>query len=191
MDTKLKADIAESAVVTQLLKRGLTVLHPLGDRLPYDLAIDLNGQLIRIQVKSAWFNAKTGYFGVDVRRTRTNRRRMIRQRYKEDDFDFAILYIETLEIFYIMPVSVFNSYVSTITLIETKKRQRKPRSSHYRERWDLLSYGLPGWQQPRDSLPNSVNLSTTSQRNTEPSLETFQEGVETRWQGSCESKIKV
>jgi hypothetical protein len=139
MDTKLKADIAESAVVTALLKRGFSVLKPLGDRLPYDLAIDLNGKLIRIQVKSAWFNAKTGYYGVDVRRTKTNRRRMIRERYNEGDFDFAILYIETLEVFYILPVAVFNSYASTITLVETQKRQRKPKSIQYRERWDLIS----------------------------------------------------
>ena len=46
MDTKLKADIAESAVVTEFLKRGLKVLKPVGDRLPYDLAVDLNGRLI-------------------------------------------------------------------------------------------------------------------------------------------------
>ncbi|MBU0709496.1 MAG: endonuclease, partial [Candidatus Omnitrophica bacterium] len=54
MDTKLKADIAESAVITQLLKKGFRVLKPIGDRLPYDLAIDRNGKLLRIQVKSAW-----------------------------------------------------------------------------------------------------------------------------------------
>ncbi|MFH1354874.1 MAG: group I intron-associated PD-(D/E)XK endonuclease [Candidatus Omnitrophota bacterium] len=51
MDTKLKADIAESAVITELLKRGFRVLKPIGDRLPYDLAIDQNGKLLRIQVR--------------------------------------------------------------------------------------------------------------------------------------------
>jgi len=55
MDTKLKADIAESAVMTELLKRGFKVLKPIGDRLPYDLAVDVNGKLVKIQVKSAWF----------------------------------------------------------------------------------------------------------------------------------------
>ena len=37
MDTKLKADIAESAVITELLKREFEVLKPYGDRLSYDL----------------------------------------------------------------------------------------------------------------------------------------------------------
>ena len=141
MDTKLKADIAESAVTTELLKRGFRVLHPVGDRLAYDLAVDLNGRLLRIKVKSAWFNAKTKYFAVDVRITKTNRRHMLRKRYTADDFDFAIIYLAELGVFYVMPVNVFYSYGSSITFIETGKRQRKPKSAKYRERWDLLSKG--------------------------------------------------
>ena len=156
MDTKLKADIAESAVVTELLRRRFRVLKPLGDRLPYDLALDLNGKLIRIQVKSAWFNSKTDYYAVDVRMTKTNRRNMLRDRYDGDDFDFAVLYIDSLYVFYVMPISVFSTYSSTITLIETDKRQRKPRSAEYRERWDLLSDGLLSRKRLKDNLSNSV-----------------------------------
>jgi hypothetical protein len=139
MDTKLKADIAESAAITELLRREFRVLKPIGDRLSYDLALDSSGKLLRLQVKSAWFNTKTKSYCVDVRRTRTNRRRMLRSRYANNDFDFAILYIEPLDVFYIMPISVFSTYASTISLIETNKRQRKPAAVEYRERWDLLS----------------------------------------------------
>ena len=45
MDTKLKADIAELSVTKELLNRGFNILKPVGDRLSYDLAIDLNGRL--------------------------------------------------------------------------------------------------------------------------------------------------
>jgi hypothetical protein len=144
MDTKLKADIAESAVTTELLKRGFRVLLPVGDRLAYDLAVDLDGRLLRLQVKSAWFNHKAKCFVVDVRRTKTNRRRMLRQRYSADDFDFAIIYLAERNTFYVMPVNVFAKYGSTVTLVETDKRQRKPKSADYKERWDLLSNGLFG-----------------------------------------------
>ena len=137
MDTKLKADIAESAVVTALLKRSFRVLKPIGDRLPYDLALDVDGKLLRVQVKSAWYY--NGSYTVDTRRTKTNRRRMLRAHYDENDFDFAIVYIERLETFYVIPVSKFSAYKSGISLVETKKRQRKPRSAIYKERWDLLS----------------------------------------------------
>ena len=137
MDTKLKADIAESAAVTSLLKRGFKVLKPIGDRLPYDLALDISGKLVRIQVKSAW--ERNGIYIVDSRRTKTNRHLMLRQRYSSKDFDFALLYIEDLDIFYIMPVNIFTSYKSEISLVVDQTRQREPRSAKYRENWDLLS----------------------------------------------------
>jgi len=142
MDTKLKADIAESAVKTEFLKRGFSVLQPVGDRLPYDLALDLNGRFLRLQVKSAWFNTKAQCYTVDVRRTKTNRRRMLRKCYSTSDFDFAIIYLADINVFYVMPIEIFSSYGSTLTLIESDKRQRRPRSAEYRERWDLLSNGL-------------------------------------------------
>ena len=144
MDTKLKADIAESAVTTELLKRGFRVLHPIGDRLVYDLGVDRGDRFLRLQVKSAWFDSKANCYVVDSRRTKTNRRRMLRHRYGADDFDFAIIYLADLNVFYVMPVAVFSKYGSTITLIETDKRQRKPKSADFKERWDLLSNGLFG-----------------------------------------------
>ena len=139
MDTKLKADIAESAVVTELLKRGFRVLKPVGDRLPYDLALDLSERLCRIQVKAAWFDRRKELYAVDARRTKTNRRVMRRAKYGDGDFDFAILYLEDRSTYYVMPSEIFNDYGSTISLVEEDKRQRKPRSADYRERWDLLS----------------------------------------------------
>jgi|SRR3989338_2174197 len=136
MDTELKADIGESAVITELLKRGFNVLKSVGDRLPYDLAIDVSGKLIRIQVKSAWFYK--GAYKIDTRMTKTNRRAMVRKYYNKNDFGFAIIYIQDLNIFYIMPQKIFSGYKSEISLVETPKRQRKPKSVEYRERWDLL-----------------------------------------------------
>ena len=38
-----------------------------------------------------------------------------------------------------MPVEVFISYGNEIHLVETTKRQRKPRSSEFREAWKLIS----------------------------------------------------
>ncbi|MFH1478893.1 MAG: group I intron-associated PD-(D/E)XK endonuclease [Candidatus Omnitrophota bacterium] len=43
-----------------------------------------------------------------------------------------------LNVFYIMPIDIFSSYKSEITFVETEKRQRKPKSCAYRERWGLL-----------------------------------------------------
>ena len=138
MNTKLKGDIAEQAVVLKALQVGWGVLNPVGDRMPYDLVFDIKGKLLRIQVKSAWYDQRKENYVVDVRRTKTNRQVMKRSNYEQDDFDFAILYIEDLGVFYIMPFEVFSSYGSEIHLVESEKRQRRPKSYDYREAWHLL-----------------------------------------------------
>lgn len=139
MYTKLKGDVAEQAVILKALKQGWGVSVPIGDRHAYDLVFDINGVLLKIQVKSAWFDSNRNNYVVDTRRTKTNRRKMVRSHYEISDFYFAILYIEDHGIFYVFPCDVFISYGSEIHLVETDKRQRKPKSAEYREAWKLIS----------------------------------------------------
>jgi len=138
MDIKLRGDIAEQAAIFQALNRGWGVLKPVGDRLPYDLIFDIGETLIKIQVKCAWFDKNSKNYVVDNRRTKTNRRRMIRSRYSKMDFDFALVYLPQLNIFYVFPVDKFISYASDIHMVEADKRQRKPRSFIYRDAWELI-----------------------------------------------------
>ncbi|MBI2646635.1 MAG: endonuclease [Deltaproteobacteria bacterium] len=138
MDTKLKGDIAEQEVILQGLKRGWGVLKPVGDRLPYDLIFDVGGALVKIQVKSACLDESSLNYVVDNRRTKTNRRNMIRESYQLSDFDFALVYIAEKNLFYVLPVEVFIECGSEIHLVEEEKRQRKPRSAVYRDAWNLI-----------------------------------------------------
>jgi hypothetical protein len=138
METKLKGDIAEQAVILQALKRGWGVLRPIGDRLSYDLVLDVDQVLVRAQVKSAWLDKSSGNYVVDNRRTKTNRRRMVRGLYQSSDFDFALVYLDALDLFYVFPVAVFIDYGSEIHLVEADKRQRKPRSASFRDAWELI-----------------------------------------------------
>ncbi len=138
MDTKLKGDIAEQAAILQAMKHGFGVLKPIGDRLPYDLVFDVSGLLLKIQVKSAWLDLPSGNYVVDNRRTKTNRRMMLREAYQSSDFDFALAYIQEIDLFYIFPVDVFIGYGSEIHLVEAEKRQRRPRSAPYRNAWTLI-----------------------------------------------------
>lgn len=154
MDTKLKGDIAEQAAVIHALKRGWGVLKPIGDRLLYDLVFDVEGTLIKIQVKYAWFDEASGNYVVDNRSTKTNRRMMLRDAYKPSDFNFALIYIEQLDLFYILPVDAFISYGSEIHLVEAEKRQRKPRSAQYREGWDLILQ----WAERLGSTTSTVTM---------------------------------
>jgi hypothetical protein len=132
--------MAEQAAILHALKRGWGVLKPVGDRLPYDLIfdVDVEGTLVKIQVKCAWFDEPRGNYVVDNRRTKTNRRFMVRDAYEPSDFDFALVYISDLDLFYVFPVDVFIGYGSEIHMVEADKRQRKPRSADYRDAWELI-----------------------------------------------------
>lgn len=148
MNTAVKGDIAEQAIILKALKRGWAVSRPIGNRLPYDLILDLSGVLVKVQVKYAWFDNISKNFVIDNRRTKTNRRIMLRERYTESDFDFAIAYIEENDSCYIFPVSVFISYAGPIPLVEAEKRQRKPRSAKYRDFWELIEE----WASQRETV---------------------------------------
>ena len=178
MNTKLTGDIAEQTAIVHALKHGWGVLKPIGDRLPYDLVFDVHGIVVKIQVKSAWFDAVRANFVVDNRRTKTNRRQMVRSRYCETDFDFALAYIATVDLFYVFPVVVFTDYASEIHLVESDSRQRKARSVAYRDAWHLIAQ----WAAYRETgTCLSVKLGEAHNGgNPEPSLEgNFEEGVET------------
>ena len=136
--TKLKGDIAEQAVIFHSLKRGYGVLQPIGDRMPYDLVLDVGSNLVKVQVKSAWRDTKGASYVVDARRTKTNRREMIRDYYGEGDFDFLIAYIEDFELFYIIPFEAYDSYASSIHLAADNRLSRFPRTWEYREAWYLI-----------------------------------------------------
>lgn len=63
---------------------------------------------------------------------------MLRSPYQTSDFDFGLIYIQDIDLFYVFPVDVFISYGSEIHLVEAEKRQRKLRSSAYRNAWFLI-----------------------------------------------------
>jgi len=136
--TKRKGDIAEYAATLEALRRGWDVLIPVGDRLPYDLVFSIRETFIRVQVKHAWLSKRTKNYVVDSRRTKTNRRIMKRERYAKKDFDFALVYIAEKNLFYVFPVDVFIRYGSEIHMTESQKRQRKPASEQFRNKWDSL-----------------------------------------------------
>jgi len=138
MNTKLNGDIAEQAAVLHALKQGWGVLNPVGDRLPYDLVFDVEGKLVKVQIKYAWLDKPSQNYVVDNRRTKTNRRVMRKDVYQKTDFDFALVYLTELDLFYVFPVEVFIGYGSEIHMVEADKRQRKPKSAEFRNAWNLI-----------------------------------------------------
>lgn len=139
INTKQIGDISESMVTTELLKHGYSVLKPIGDRLPYDLAIDVDGQLIRFQIRTAWYNEPNDSYMGNVRCARTNRKNYSFKLHNYEKMDFFIYVIQSLEKFYVVPVSVMRLFKSGVYLIPHRPRRKTPLSLEaYCGNWELI-----------------------------------------------------
>ena len=52
MNSKTKGDISEAVIIAEFLKEGIPVSKPFGDNQPYDLIIDILGNLKKVQIKT-------------------------------------------------------------------------------------------------------------------------------------------
>lgn len=138
MDTKLVGDIAVQYAVLEALKRGWGVMVPVGDRLPYDLVFDVEGKLIKVQVKSAY--AVGNSFIANARRAKTNRANYKFDTYKPGDFDIAMVWHPEDAVFYCFPIAVFLEFKSGICLPSKRsQRVRWARATPFREAWHTLT----------------------------------------------------
>lgn len=122
MNTKEIGDISESAVVTQLLKCGLSVSIPFGDRSRYDLILDDGKKLHKVQVKTAQYlkdKLIVRAYSISTKEGKT-----IKNTYS-NDVDFIAAYCHELDKVYIIPIAaVGNGGVITLRLADTKNNQK-------------------------------------------------------------------
>lgn len=144
MDTKLVGDIAEVTAILQALKRNFIVSKPIGDRAKYDLIFDNGQKLLKIQVKKAYTQSKSSY-KVLVKKSNTNRKEVKYTRYIETDFDFALLYLEDLDLFYVVPVLCF---INNNWGYSMNPNNPLSLTYAYKEAWNLLQ---------RDGLEETLN----------------------------------
>ena len=91
-DTKLVGNISELSVQLYMTKIGIQVSIPYGDRSKYDQIWDVNGKLLKIQVKHARIT-KTGALEVNCHRKRRDHGQFICAKYDCLDVDaFATIY---------------------------------------------------------------------------------------------------
>lgn len=58
---KWVGEVTESAIITELIKRKIAVSKPIGDNQRYDLIIDINSKLWKVQCKSLSHMSDDGY----------------------------------------------------------------------------------------------------------------------------------
>jgi hypothetical protein len=95
MDDHTKnAAIAESRVVTELLKNGFSVFTQLSGKEPFDIAIYKNGTFLRVQVKGTKVRSKNGdSFVVQMKSVRHNRTQNTIKRFDSELCDLLAVYV--------------------------------------------------------------------------------------------------
>ena len=101
LTSKEKGNLTELQCLTAFYKLGHSVSIPYGDNCRYDFILDVNGKLLKIQVKTSKY-VSDGCFLFSTRSTRVNSRGVINTTYTKDDIDyFATFYNDKC---YLVPV---------------------------------------------------------------------------------------
>lgn len=114
--------------------RGYRVLKPWGEALPYDVGVEVEGRLMRVQVKSTSRKAGAGYL---CEFAHSSGGRI--QRYRPEDLDICVGYVIPEKAWYIIPAHrVTGGGRSAITVCQFAGTRQPPKYEHYREAWELL-----------------------------------------------------
>lgn len=105
MNTKLKGDLGELKVASDLVSQGYTISIPFGDNSAYDLILDKNNSLYRVQIK--YVESNLDFLKVRLSSvTKQTARKLIHKPLSKDKVDLLAVYDRTDDICYYIPLSV-------------------------------------------------------------------------------------
>jgi hypothetical protein len=87
MLSKAKGDLAVANAIQYYMSNDYEVCLPIGDKRPYDLVVEHEGHIKRVQVKFAGFYNGIQQHKAALRITGGNQSRKSVKKYTEDDFD--------------------------------------------------------------------------------------------------------
>jgi len=114
---------------------GFRCLRPCGEYFSYDVAIEIPGGMLRVQVKSTTFRYGAGYLCKF-----THGRQGRNRRYDQGELDLCVAYVIPKKVWYIIPANKVTGTKgkAAITLGQRKNCRNKPKYEQYREAWHLL-----------------------------------------------------
>ena len=138
-NTKRRGSQYEAAFVTQSLKRGLDILEPVGDYMPYDLMVQNgDGRILRVQVKgtNSPVKGKPGYKIIAASGSTT------KTPINPEEVDVLAAYIEPEDVWYLIPLRKIAGGVSIYLNPNTKQNGRY---EVWKEAWNVFQNGgIPG-----------------------------------------------
>lgn len=85
-ETLVRGDVVELQCILDFQKRGYYCSIPFSGSCRYDVVVDINGKLLRIQCKSSTYHEDTLH--MSCCRQTTNTQTTIRYKYTSDEIDF-------------------------------------------------------------------------------------------------------
>lgn len=148
---------AELAVALKAIEHGFTVCQPIGCYAHYDLIVDVNSVLIKVQVKNlrSVNLKKPNDTGLRCPNCRSAGKRLYIP-YSPKDFDFAACYYRSTSSIFIVPFQEFVASDKIFNIYKTKQNL-------YREAWHLLEEFAalkPNWRLEEDFNPTYVKFNS-------------------------------
>lgn len=93
MKPKEKGDIAAANAIAYFMSNGYEVCLPIGDKRPYDIIVEQNGTLNKVQIKYAGLYTTTQKHRAALRTMGGNQSFYTAKKYSATDFDLLFIYV--------------------------------------------------------------------------------------------------
>lgn len=94
MNSKEKGDLAVAHAISYFMTNGYEVCLPIGDKRQYDVIVELDGKLFRVQVKYAGYYKGDKKYKAALRTMGGNQSYLTAKKYSDDAFDILFVYVE-------------------------------------------------------------------------------------------------
>ena len=124
---KERGEVAEVLFAAKAASLGFTILQPLGQSRPYDLVVEFDGKLTRVQVKSSWRLGQYRAYHFPVGTWH--------RRYRAKDVDIIAAYVAPRRTWYIIPLRA----ILPRRNVRIAEKEEISRYWKYREAWEVLT----------------------------------------------------
>jgi hypothetical protein len=129
-----KGNVAELAIAKEAARLGLSVLMPLTEHECYDLALGVNGRLLRVQCK--WARKVDSVIIVNLTRSRRGPDGHIRRNYSADEVDAFAAYCGELDECFLIPIDLVDGQGSLQLRLEPARNGQRA-ALHFAEKYRL------------------------------------------------------
>ena len=127
-DCRERGEWAELYFMMMAAGLGMKVLRLFGQTGRYDVGVENQGRLLRVQVKSTIYKRRNGEYSLNVMGPQ-------RKKYEPGTVDFFAVLLIPIDCWYIMPFEAIGRTNSSLHFTPKSKRQKY---GEYREAWHLL-----------------------------------------------------